>query len=346
MKFTLNLSVLFLFFLSSCQVSNSKQEVSDSKNPVFPGWYADPEGVVFGNEYWIYPTYSAKYTNQVYFDAFSSKDLVHWTKHEHVLDTSNVQWAKQALWAPSIIQKEDKYFFFFSANDVQKKGGPNWNEENTINHYGGIGISVADSPAGPFKDYIGQPLINEFHNDAQPIDQFVYEDNGTYYMFYGGWKRCNLVILNKDFKSLQPWEDGSLYKEVTPEGYVEGPFMFKRNGKYYFMWSEGFWGQDSYKVAYSISDKVTGPFKRIGTILSSNKNIATGAGHHSIINVPNTDDWYIIYHRRPIPNEGRDHRVTCIDRMYFNEDGTIKNIKMTFDGVLPQLIDSSGMESK
>jgi len=51
------------------------------------------------------------------------------------------------------------------------------------------------------------------------------------------------------------------------------------------------------------------------------------------INIPNTDEWYIVYHRRPIPNLDRDHRVTCIDKLYFTEDGTIKNVKMTFDGV-------------
>ena len=61
-----------------------------SGNPIFPGWYADPEAKVFGKEFWIYPTYSAKYEEQVFFDAFSSPDLVHWTKHGHVLDTNGI----------------------------------------------------------------------------------------------------------------------------------------------------------------------------------------------------------------------------------------------------------------
>jgi hypothetical protein len=65
--------------------------------------------------------------------------------------------------------------------------------------------------------------------------------------------------------------------------------------------------------------------------------VATGAGHNSVINTPNTDHWYIIYHRRPIPNEGRDHRVSCIDKLEFNEDGTIKQVKMTFEGVKKEL---------
>ena len=85
--------------------------------------------------------------------------------------------------------------------------------------------------------------------------------------------------------------------------------------------------------AYGRSKSILGPFNKIATVLQQDTTIATGAGHHSVINIPGTDDWYMIYHRRPIPNEGRDHRVTCIDRMYFNEDGTIKPIEMTFKGV-------------
>jgi beta-xylosidase len=152
-------------------------------------------------------------------------------------------------------------------------------------------------------------------------------------MLYGGWSHCNMGVLNDDFTGFIPWEDGTLFKEITPEGYVEGPFMFIRKGVYYFMWSEGGWGNDSYKVAYAMAEKVTGPFKRIGTILESDTSIATGAGHNSVIQVPNTDTWIMVYHRRPIPNKGRDHRVICLDKMEFNDDGTIQQIQMTFEGV-------------
>lgn len=327
--------LIIAVMISSCQPKKRQdKESAYSGNPIFSGWYADPEGIVFKDEYWVFPTYSAKYEDQVFFDAFSSKDLISWKKYSRILDTSIIKWAKQALWAPSIIEKNDKYYLFFSANDVQKPGGPYWSETNTINHYGGIGIAVADSPSGKFKDHLGKPLIGKFHNDAQPIDQFVFKDiDNTYYMFYGGWGHCNVTILNDDFTGFIPWNDDKLFKEVTPEGYVEGPFMFRRKDTYYFMWSEGSWGDDTYKVAYAMAEEVTGPFKRVGTILQSDNNIATGAGHHSVINTPNTDNWYIIYHRRPIPNEGRDHRVTCIDKMEFNEDGSIKQVKMTSEGI-------------
>jgi len=327
--------ILFVLCLYSCENKNKKLEsVITSKNPIVDGWYADPEGIVFGNKYWIFPTFSAKYEDQVFLDAFSSKDLVHWEKHNRVLDTSVIKWAKQAMWAPSIIEKNQRYYLFFSANDLQRPGGPYWEEKELYNHYGGIGVAVADAPEGPYEDHLGVPLINEFHNDAQPIDQFVYKDvDGTYYMFYGGWRHCNIAVLNDDFTGFVPWNEDQLFKEITPEGYVEGPFVFRRKNKYYFMWSEGSWGNDTYKVAYAMADKVTGPYKRIGTILESDKNIATGAGHNSVINTPNTDQWYMVYHRRPIPNKGRDHRVICVDKLEFKQDGTIKQVKMTFEGV-------------
>ncbi len=88
-------------------VAQIKSSENKSGNPVFPGWYADPEGAVFDNHYWIYPTYSAPYNQQVYFDAFSSPDLVTWTKHQHITDTANIKWANRAMWAPSVIKKDN-----------------------------------------------------------------------------------------------------------------------------------------------------------------------------------------------------------------------------------------------
>lgn len=226
-------------------------------NPLFSGWYADPEGIIFGDKYWIFPTRSLPFEEQVSFDAFSSPDLKTWTLHENIIDTVEVKWAKRAMWAPSIIEKDGKYYFFFSANNIFKDGE------------GGIGVAVADNPEGPYKDLLGKPLIDKIVNGAQPIDQFVFKDkDGTYYLYYGGWKHCNVGKLKNDFTGFIPFEDGDIFKEVTPENYVEGPFMFIRNGKYYFMWSEGDWTKDNYCVAYAIADGPMGPFKRIGKYCS------------------------------------------------------------------------------
>ncbi len=328
--------IALLLTLSLSNSLTAQTPKSTSGNPIFDGWYADPEGVILNKEFWIFPTFSAKYKDQVFLDAFSSKDMVNWTKHPRIIDTAAVKWANKAMWAPSIVKKDNKYFLFFSANDIQsseRKGfGPNNPDKD--DKIGGIGIGVASRPEGPYKDYLGKPLINQFYNKAQPIDQYVFQDKDKqYYIIYGGWGRCNIAKLNKDFTALVPYENGDLVKEITPKGYVEGPTMFIRKGKYYLMWSEGGWTNGTYKVAYGVSDNVFGPFEKKSTILVADEAVATGAGHHSVINIPHTDDWYIVYHRRPIPNLDRDHRVTCIDRMYFNEDGSIKDVKMTFEGV-------------
>jgi beta-xylosidase len=227
------------------------------------------------------------------------------------------------MWAPAIIEKNGKYYFFFSANDIQ-----NGNEK------GGIGIAISDKPAGPFTDYLGKPLIDQFYNGAQPIDQFVFKDvDGAYYLIYGGWRHCNIARLKDDFTELLPFDDGKIFREITPDKYVEGPMMFIRKGKYYFMWSEGGWTGPNYSVAYAMGDSPFGPFKRIDKILKQNPDIATGAGHHSVINIPGTDNWYIIYHRRPLGETGANSRVTCIERMYFDKDGLIQPVMITNEGV-------------
>jgi beta-xylosidase len=175
------------------------------------------------------------------------------------------------MWAPAIIEKQNKYYLFFSANDIQND-----------NEAGGIGVAVADNPGGPYKDHLGKPLIDKFYNGAQPIDQFVFKD---------------------------------------------------ADGKYYFMWSEGGWTGPDYSVAYAVADSPFGPFKRIGKILQQDPAIATGAGHHSVIKVPGKDEWYIVYHRRPLTETDRNARETCIDRMYFDEQGLIRPVVITKESV-------------
>ncbi|WP_020595013.1 glycoside hydrolase family 43 protein [Spirosoma panaciterrae] len=317
----LTLSFALLFTLSFGCLAQQPQKPT-SGNPVFPGWYADPEGTIFGKTYWIYPTYSAPYNQQVFFDAFSSPDLVNWTKHSRILDSTAVKWAKRAMWAPAIVEKGGKYFLFFGANDVHE------------GEIGGIGVAVANNPAGPFRDYLGKPLVGQIHNGAQPIDQFVFKDkDNQYYLIYGGWSHCNIARLKDDFTGFLPFPDGTTFREITPKNYVEGPIMFVRKGVYYFMWSEGGWTGPDYSVAYATSSSPFGPFERVGKILQQDPKVARGAGHHSVIQVPGTDEWYIIYHRRPLTETDGNHRETCIDRMYFDEKGGIMPVKITVEGV-------------
>ena len=303
------------------------------RNPLFEGWYADPQIRLYGDTYWIFPTYSHGYTEQLFLDVFSSKDLATWTKHPKALDAKDVKWARRCMWAPDAHEKDGKYYLFFSANDTYPVDD---SRTGTVVRafgdmkYGGIGVAVADKPEGPYRDLIGKPLIDQFWNGAQPIDQYVFKYKGEWYMIYGGWGRCNLVKLAPDFKSLLPLDDkGTIWRDMTPTDYVEGSVMFERRGKWYFMYSSGVWTLDSYCVNYSVGDSPFGPFEFKGRVLSSQRPLATGAGHHSVLNIPGTDEWYICYHRRPIPSLSPNHRVTCLDRMYFDEKGDIKPVVMT-----------------
>lgn len=297
---------------------------AQARNPVLDGWYADPEAAVFAGRYWIFPTTSAPYDQQLGFDAFSSTDLKTWARHRDVLTAKAVPWASRAMWAPSVVKNGGKYYFFFSANDIKNDA-----------EVGGIGVAVADRPEGPYRDLIGKPLVGAFHNGAQPIDQFVFkDDDGSWYMVYGGWKHANIVKLRPDFTGVEAMADGSVFKEITPAPeYVEGSLMFKRNGRWYYMWSEGGWGEPDYSVAYAIADHPTGPFKRIGKVMQQDPKVASSAGHNSVIQVPGSDRWYIVYHRRPLGHHDRNERQTAIDFMHFDADGHILPIRITKEGV-------------
>ncbi|MCR4374324.1 MAG: glycoside hydrolase family 43 protein [Acidobacteria bacterium] len=308
-----------------------RQPVARRANPIVEGWYADPESRVFptgpGGDgkptYWIYPTYSAPYDRQLHLDAFSSPDLITWTKHPRILEAANVRWARRAMWAPTILHTGAWYYLIFSANDIQNDSQP-----------GGLGVARSRRPEGPFEDVLGRPLIDTFHNGAQPIDPFVFEDgDGTIYLTYGGWRHCNIVRLAPDLSALRPFDDGTTFKEITPQGYVEGSWMLVKDGKYYFMWSEGGWTGPNYAVAYAVASSPLGPFARAGRILQQDPAVATGAGHHSVLRSPRSGRYYIVYHRRPLGQTDRNARVVCIDELRFTASGAIEPVVITTAGV-------------
>lgn len=286
---------------------------SKAGNPILPGWYADPEIHFFEGRFYIYPTFSANYEEQTFFEAWSSDDLVDWRKEGRILDFADIPWStNRAAWAPSVAERDGVYYFYFSAGDGA-----------------GIGVATATHPAGPFRDALGRPLIAEYHHGAQPIDAHAFlDDDGRCYLYYGGWRHAVVVELGPEMISTV-----GEFREITPEHYVEGPFMLKRNGIYTFMWSEGSWGDASYAVAYGRADSPFGPFVREGLVLQSDPEVATSAGHHSVLQIPGTDEWIVAYHRRPLAETDRDHRVVCLERMEFGEGGTILPIPLTHRGV-------------
>ncbi|MCP2243958.1 Beta-xylosidase [Lentzea aerocolonigenes] len=284
-------------------------------SPVLPGYNADPNIVRFGDTYYIYATTDGfPGWSSTSFNAWSSKDLVNWTKHEKILDLGpGVSWADSRAWAPTIAQKNGKYYFYFCADAK-------------------IGVAVSDSPTGPFTDVLGKPLIASNPNGGQAIDPAVFtDDNGQSYLYWGNGE-AYVVPLNADMTSF----DATKIKHVTGlDGFREGLFMTKRGGTYHLTWSIDDTGSENYRVGYAT---VTGPMLdglvNRGVILEKDPSLGIlGTGHHSIVQAPGTDDWYIAYHRFAIPGGDGTHREVTIDRLRFNSDGTMAKVVPTLQSI-------------
>ena len=286
-----------------------------SGNPLFPGWYADPEIHCFQGRYYLYPTVSVPYAEGTFFECWSSADLTNWRNEGTILDFADIPWSTNfAAWAPSVAGRNGKYYYYFSAGDGA-----------------GIGVAVSDSPAGPFRDALGIPLVSGYPHDAQPIDAHCFQDDdGEAYLYFGGHNKCVVARLNPTMISFR-----SPFRDITPApAYKEGPFMVKRRGKYYFMWSEGSWADDTYRVAYAMAAGPWGPFTGGGTILTNNPRVGKAAGHHSVLQLPGTDDnWVICYHRRTLDETNHFNRIVCLDRLEFRADGSIAPVVLTDEGV-------------
>ncbi|RYO97215.1 hypothetical protein DL764_007356 [Monosporascus ibericus] len=311
-------------------ITTTTTTTANSTNPIADGWYADPDGVKFGDTYWVYATVSVAFVDQGRFDAFSSRDIRNgpWEPHLGVFTAGEgSSWARHSFWAPCTVERGGTYYLYYTANN------PVANEEAET----GIGVASSKHPGGPFVDVVDGPIIGEQVNGGNPMDQQVFIDddaNSTTYLIWGG-SRANIAPLADDMVSLgASWPDGSsdpVVVDITPdEGYGEGPYMLKHAGRYYFMWSEGGYGTPDYRVAYAFSESIRGPFNRVGLFLAKDEagEVADGPGHHSVVRDEEGAYW-IVYHRRIIGDTVADHRVIAVDRLEFNEDGTIKPVVMT-----------------
>ncbi|MGI5198431.1 family 43 glycosylhydrolase [Streptomyces sp. CA-288835] len=301
----------------------------EMKSPVLPGLNADPNIVRFGDTFYIYPTTDGfPGWSGTQFKAYSSKDLVNWQDHGVILDLGpDVSWADSRAWAPTMGEKDGKYYFYYSADT-------------------NIGVAVSDSPTGPFKDPLGKPLVPRGAYEGQMIDPAVFtDDDGQSYLYWGNG-RAYVVPLNDDMVSF----DASKVTDITPSGYNEGTFVIKRKGTYYFMWSENDTRDENYRVAYATGSSPTGPWTKRGVILEKDLSLGVkGPGHHSVVKVPNSDDWYIAYHRFAIPGGDGTHRETTLDKLEFDSDGLIKKVVPTLESIDPVTVvragpDASGTE--
>lgn len=274
--------------------------------PILDGYRADPDIRVFGDTYYIYPTSDKPNWNTTDFSCWSSKDLIHWKNEGIILDVAhNLSWANIKAWAPTAAEKNGKYYFYFVANER-------------------IGVATSDSPTGPFVDALGHPLIDKNTFRTYPIDPDVFiDDDGQAYLYYGN-NHLAVVKLNPDMVSL----NGAPVEIQVPDKanpFREGIYVIKRKGLYYFMWSVDDARSDNYHVAYGTSHSPLGPIEiSPDNVVLIKHGLAKGTAHHSVVNVPGTDRWYIVYHRHAIPNGNGYTREVCLNRMEFTEDGKIK----------------------
>ncbi len=271
--------------------------------PALPGPNADPHIAVFNGTFYIYPTTDGfPGWGSTSFSAWSSKDLKNWKNEGVILDLPrDLTWANARAWAPAIATKNGKYFFYFCAD-------------------ANIGVGVADRPEGPFKDALGKPLVTKGDYAGQSIDPMTFvDDDGKAYLTWGQG-HCYIVPLNEDMISF----DKAQVKDITPPGYNEGPFLLKRKGIYYLMWSEFDTRDPRYSVAYGTSTSPLGPFtKAPENPILKQKGDVKGAGHHSVVQIPGTDTWVIVYHRFIIPGGNGFNRETSLSPMRFDEQGRI-----------------------
>ena len=310
-------------------------------NPILPGFHADPE-ILYSNKtgkYYIYSTTDGKpgWGGYKYY-VYSSADLKEWKNEGVALDAKSdqISWANGNLWAPAAIEVKQKngsykYYLYFSAR-------PNDNGRKQM------GVAVSDSPTGPFVD-LGHPLLAKNHPgcNGQLIDVDVFMDpvSKKPYLYWGNGFMAgaelepNMTNIKDETVTVMTPKGGSL-KDYA---YREAPYVFYRNGLYYFMWSVDDTGAANYHVAYGTSKSPLGPIevaKDPIVLIQDPQHEIYGTAHNSVIQKPGTDEWYIVYHRINkdyIHFQPGVHREVCIDKLEFNADGTIKRVVPTHGGI-------------
>ncbi len=296
------------------------QEELELNNPIITEKFtADPAALVHEGRVYLYAGHDQAPNDYNFYKmeewlVYSSTDMINWKEHPVPLKPSDFSWAKGDAWAAEVIERDGKFYWYVTVT------------HNKINGKA-IGVAVSDSPIGPFKDARGTALVtNDMTTEYtdiswDDIDPTVYiDDDGQAYLFWG-----NTVCYYAKLKDNMVELDGEI-KTVDLPKFTEAPWIHKKNGWYYLSYAYGF----PEKTAYAMSKSITGPweFKGILNEVAGNSN----TNHQSIIEYKGKD--YFIYHNGSIePNGGSFRRSVCIDRLYYNPDGTIKRIVMTSEGI-------------
>lgn len=298
-------------------------------NPVAPHLFtADPAARVFNDRIYLYTSHDepdATYFDMFDWRLFSTADLNTWQDHGSIFQLKGFAWAKQYAWAPDAIAANGKYYLFLPVDRAK------------------IGVAIGDSPTGPFADAIGGPLIDSATMPAagrEPIDPALFtDDDGQTYLFFGC--RQPMVVkldpsLTKLSGELQPVRlldpQGQPIPQALPDkqpalpmGYGEAPTIFKRAGKYYFVYSNG-WAKES-TLVYATGDSPTGPFTYAGEVM---KHVACVTHHGSIIQYHGR--WFIFYHTSELSGGNTFRRAVCVDELTFAPDGSIIPVGATAAG--------------
>ena len=318
---SLILATLFAISLSlSAQQNPTQWNTPGAGNPFIPGYFADPTIRKFGDTFYIYATTDGTGNGYGPAQVWMSKDFVNWRNVVMNWPTTEV------VWAPEVIPtKEGKYRYYY-CTPCQ------------------VYVGESNSPVGPWTNMLGRPdavLMRDRYCDPMAITldpQVFTDDDGTQYMFVGTWgiydkSGCGWAKLAPDGKS---FTDKGLVPNTQLKDFFEGPFVFKRNGIYYFTYSSGSCHDDTYRVQYATSTvSPIGPYTYKGCILKTNSDgTIHGPGHHSFL--IDGDDYYIVYHRHNNPHSVHGfNRQLCIDKVVFEANGDIRIINPSHSGVLP-----------
>ena len=292
-------------------------DVPGAMNPIIPGYFADPTVKKFGDTYSIYATTDGSGAGFGPAQLWTSKDFVNWTIMP--MNWPDSHW----IWAPDVMQNQHdgKYYYIYCQPCM-------------------IHAGVGDTPRGPWKNILGESeavlVPDRFVHNAITLDgQTFVDDDGSIYMYWGTWGiydgfGCGAGKLAPDMKL---FTETRLIPNTEVTDFFEAPFVLKKNGKYYFMYSCNSCHDETYNVRYATADHPLGPYTYHGRILETNADgTVHGPGHHSILQ--DGDDYYIVYHRHDTPHSNRGfHRQRAIDRIEFAPDGSIKTVTPTHQGI-------------
>lgn len=240
------------------------------------------------------------------YHVFSTDDMVNWKDHGEILRSENVDWGRPEggfMWAPDCAYKDGVYYFYYP-----HPSGSDWN--NTWK----VGVATSKKPVQKFKDQGFMEGVGGF----AMIDPCVFiDDDGQAYFYYGGGSKCEGAKLKDNMMEL----DGEFQPMEGLEDFHEATWVFKRNGIYYLTYADNNRGNN--RLRYAMSNNPLGPWEYKGIYLEPT---GCDTSHGSVVEYKG--QWYAFYHNKSISGQG-NLRSICVDKLYFNEDGTIQTVIQT-----------------